>query len=270
MAENRYRVVFSGEIAEGRDETDVHRNLAALFRITDDRAALLFSGAPVILKKDIDKKTADRYRETIARAGAIVHVEEMSVAPDGAKPAQEPPSAGIFKDSTPYNILSPAPGFASLLFEPLTIPTLSPASNGLSFGRQNMATVRYENIVFTGVYLDEQKSGEYSLVLFLRGERRPYNASGTVIRYRDFPGISAETVKSGLKLFVARLLEQNHLIWTDMVTVGYLNGQSPFLPRETPLMYLTALGRALAEKGLIPPEPQVRFSRPAPPEEPEQ
>ncbi|NIR17582.1 MAG: hypothetical protein GWN86_28210, partial [Desulfobacterales bacterium] len=63
MPGRRYRVVFEGKIAEGLQVQEVKRNLASLFRISEDRIERFFSGKRLAIKKDVDYQTAVKYVE---------------------------------------------------------------------------------------------------------------------------------------------------------------------------------------------------------------
>jgi len=74
MSEERFRLVFRGELLEGHREASVRSRLAAALGLEADRAASLFSGRPVVVKRDVDRATAVRYREVCREAGAHLRV----------------------------------------------------------------------------------------------------------------------------------------------------------------------------------------------------
>ena len=86
-----YNIVFRGDIAPGESMVDVKQRVAQLFKIDDERADQLFSGRPVVLKKNLDLVQADQYRQALERAGAVVEVKEIAdaVAVD-TNPVTEP------------------------------------------------------------------------------------------------------------------------------------------------------------------------------------
>lgn len=90
---SRYEIAFSGELAPGATLEQVEINLTRLFQADAQRIALLFSGRRVVIKQGLDFASVEKYREAMARAGAIaevrampVDVEEIELAP----PPQEP------------------------------------------------------------------------------------------------------------------------------------------------------------------------------------
>ncbi len=85
MSETRYCVVYKGEIQEGRDPEQVRTDLTSLFKLSGDKAEKLFSGEPVVVKKDTDEATARKYEELFELAGARCEVEEWD--PDRVEPS---------------------------------------------------------------------------------------------------------------------------------------------------------------------------------------
>ena len=78
-----YEIVFRGDIVQGETIDVVKQRLMELFNIDAGRAEQLFSGRPVVLKKNLDLLKADQYRMRLENAGAVVQVREAA----GAEPA---------------------------------------------------------------------------------------------------------------------------------------------------------------------------------------
>jgi len=77
MAKGSYQVIFSGKILEHADINMVKSNVARVFSLPEDRIEKLFSGQRLVLKKDVDQTTAERYKTTLQRAGALCEIEEI-------------------------------------------------------------------------------------------------------------------------------------------------------------------------------------------------
>ncbi len=91
MAKGSYQVIFSGEIIEHADIDMVKSNVARVFSLPADRIEKLFSGKRLVLKKDIDQATAERYKTTLQRAGALCEIEAPSaVITEEIKPNPTP------------------------------------------------------------------------------------------------------------------------------------------------------------------------------------
>lgn len=97
-----YKLVFRGEVLEGQHPAVVRKRLAEAAAF--DQAALdkLFSGQPVVLKRQADTATAARLQVMFKKAGARLRVlpvegeEEMggTSAPARAQPATDSPRSG--------------------------------------------------------------------------------------------------------------------------------------------------------------------------------
>ena len=97
-----YEIAFQGELVAGADAQQTRQNLMRLFQADEQRIAVLFSGRRMIIKNRLDAATAERYRATLAQAGAQVEVAPMAetaepaaapAEPQEATPATTPPSA---------------------------------------------------------------------------------------------------------------------------------------------------------------------------------
>ena len=71
------QLVFFGEVLAGFRQEDVQHSLAALLKLDPARAAALFSGARVVLKRELPAAQAERYVAHLASLGARVHVEAL-------------------------------------------------------------------------------------------------------------------------------------------------------------------------------------------------
>ena len=95
----RYEISFSGELAPGAKLEQVEANLTRLFQADAQRIAVLFSGRRIVIKQDLDHASVEKYRQAMARAGAIaevrpmpVEVEEIELAPP---PSEDPAPAPL-------------------------------------------------------------------------------------------------------------------------------------------------------------------------------
>jgi hypothetical protein len=74
MAEERYNLVFRGEILEGHPIGRVQKKLRGLLKIDADEVSKLFQGRPMTLKRGVDRTTALRYKKAFEDAGARLRV----------------------------------------------------------------------------------------------------------------------------------------------------------------------------------------------------
>ena len=61
MPESLFDIVFRGDLMPGHKLPEVKARLARLFKIDAARVEPLFSGAAVVLKRNLDRATADKY-----------------------------------------------------------------------------------------------------------------------------------------------------------------------------------------------------------------
>ncbi|MEH6543525.1 MAG: hypothetical protein V7721_06240 [Porticoccaceae bacterium] len=95
----QYDVYFRGDIAPGHQMVEVRQRLQALFKLDDARAAKLFSGRPLAIRRDLDKVSAEQYRDSLLKAGALVELRssasgEVLAASSPVAPPVETPSIG--------------------------------------------------------------------------------------------------------------------------------------------------------------------------------
>lgn len=74
MDTKSYHVVFEGQITGEKDLADVKRQLAALFKMNAAQVESLFSGKPVVIKRDVDAQTAQKYAAAFKKAGAVCKI----------------------------------------------------------------------------------------------------------------------------------------------------------------------------------------------------
>jgi uncharacterized protein (TIGR00266 family) len=71
----QFNVVISGTIADGWDRNSVISSLAARFKIEVAKAAALLKGQPSVVKKGVDRATAEQLCAAITKLGATATVE---------------------------------------------------------------------------------------------------------------------------------------------------------------------------------------------------
>ena len=71
----RFRLVYTGKLAQGADGEEIIATLVDRFRLTDAKARALIRGSRRNLKHDLSLDRATRYRETLERIGLVVDIE---------------------------------------------------------------------------------------------------------------------------------------------------------------------------------------------------
>jgi len=84
-----FEILFKGECQPQQDLDKVKQNMAQLFKISAEKAEVLFNGQSMTLKRDLDKALASKYIQAINRAGAIAYAVESSAESEPPSPAPQ-------------------------------------------------------------------------------------------------------------------------------------------------------------------------------------
>lgn len=84
-SEELYNIVFKGELVRSVDLATAKKNLGQLFKMDGTKLDALFSGKSVVLKRNLNFETANKYRVAIKKAGARVDL----VAAESEKPPEK-------------------------------------------------------------------------------------------------------------------------------------------------------------------------------------
>lgn len=107
MADEKFDLVFKGQLVKSVDEAQAKVNLGRLFKIDGARLEALFTGKAVTLKKNLDFDTASKYRVAIKKAGAVVELVAVEASAPVPKAAPAPAPAAV--PATPKPAFNPAP-----------------------------------------------------------------------------------------------------------------------------------------------------------------
>jgi hypothetical protein len=72
--DDRYRLVFRGEVLDNQHPAVVKKRLTDALKLTDEQAEKLFAGTSVVVKQEADAKTAARYQGLFKQAGGRLRV----------------------------------------------------------------------------------------------------------------------------------------------------------------------------------------------------
>ncbi|WNO11308.1 hypothetical protein [Teredinibacter sp. KSP-S5-2] len=111
-----FKVIFSGEVAEGYLRKDVQVNLQKAMRASPEQIKRLFSGKSIQIKKNLSKQAAESFVRKLADLGVVakiaVEVTSTSSSKTGSAPPAKAKSSGIDRlslvakepDNTPKSI----------------------------------------------------------------------------------------------------------------------------------------------------------------------
>lgn len=80
MSDELFEVAFSGQIKEGADLEQVKAKVGAMFKADASKLAHLFSGKRMVIKKNINQATANKYQTALNNAGAVCEIKLLSEA----------------------------------------------------------------------------------------------------------------------------------------------------------------------------------------------
>lgn len=151
-----FAVIFSGQLQDGAKAAQVQANLARLFKVEEARIRPMFSGKPVVIKKDLDESTAGKYRQALLQAGAIVRIVEQT-PPSATPPAAqtEPVKTGVDDPArTPAPMAADTKGgilnatlaeAGAILVEPAAVEPLEVDTSRLQLAAVGVTLVEPEN-----------------------------------------------------------------------------------------------------------------------------
>lgn len=96
-----YRLTFRGEVLQGQHASVVKKRLAGLLNLDEAQAEKLFAGRPVVLKREVDRRTAAKFQALFKKAGARLRVRAVESA--GTTKAPEPESSSSEASPTQVN-----------------------------------------------------------------------------------------------------------------------------------------------------------------------
>jgi len=90
MSDQFFEVAFSGQISDGANPDEVKGKVGKMFNADADKLAQLFSGKRIVIKKNVDLATANKYQTALNRAGAECEVVQTGGGATAAAAAPEP------------------------------------------------------------------------------------------------------------------------------------------------------------------------------------
>lgn len=109
MAEQRYDLSYRGLLSPGADPEETRRRLGAIFKLNEAGLDRLFTGKPVIVKRDVDAQTAAQFERLFGQAGAQLTVLALDAAapPEVVVSGEEEPPQGLTIDTSLLSLAPP-------------------------------------------------------------------------------------------------------------------------------------------------------------------
>jgi hypothetical protein len=132
MPEERFDILFSGQLIQGRDPDSVRQQVGRLFKASPEQLERLFCGRPVVIKKGVDLEAASRYRLAFRQAGALVDIRPAG-AP-GTAPQTPAPQTPAPRTPAPGMTLTPANTGSLEDCAPVVVPVPLPDISAIGLG----------------------------------------------------------------------------------------------------------------------------------------
>jgi len=146
MQPETFDVIFRGDIVLGHALDQVKSRLQKLFKVDAQKIDALFTGRPVILKRNLDPATAEKYRKVLQQAGA-----QVRLAPSGATQAADKPRARPVRGLS----LAPVGGYLVAPQEHHRLTPVSVDTSGLSVrAAEGELLDAHERVVLADLDLD--------------------------------------------------------------------------------------------------------------------
>jgi uncharacterized protein YbjQ (UPF0145 family) len=83
----QYNIIFEGKVLPGKDVDSVKKALMALLKADTKGIDRLFSGRPMVIQKNVNEETGEKFRKAFERAGALCAVEPVQEVKEAPEPA---------------------------------------------------------------------------------------------------------------------------------------------------------------------------------------
>jgi len=254
MAENKYRVLITGELKEGASADEVRSRLARLFKTTTEKIDGLLKRSNVVIKKNTDLETAKKYVRAIESAGAACRIEPPASSAEAPAEAvaEENRQASTAEAEEPTESTEPRVVPIHLInkeedrFSPQTVEKIAGSSNGLNLNLPELSDIPYNQINALTAYSVAETN---SLMLFIHSQTQPLACQIENIAYPDFPIKQLAKPIASFRNFLYFLCRKNPNLFLEETTFDFLSGNQLQALDETKVEKLaTNMGR-LIESG---------------------
>ena len=262
MTENKYCVVLTGKLADGKSEGEVAARMAALFKTSPDKIGMLLKKSGTVIKKDIDFATAKKYAGAVMSTGALCVIDPpeketpVGAVADVASPAAQPDAAVVDEAhndrAEPQVVVIPLSQKPEDRFTPQESEKLSGASGGIDFNVPDAGTFSLDQIAAIAAFSESSIPEESTrLFVYVKNRPAPFVCSINRIMYEEFlPKVFPKHIAS-FRGFLHFLCKENPSIILEETTLDFLSGSQPQVLDPGKVMKLaTGLG-LLIESGDI-------------------
>lgn len=242
-AENEFSVIYTGRIADGEHIDNVKKRLSGLFKKPESVIARLLQPNGSVIKKGINKKTAEKYLRAIEKTGAVCRIE-----PQEQEQGMTPPEPQ--RRVEPRVVVIPLMKKGEETFLPLQAAGINGGDKALIVTAHKSRSFAYSEIKAIAAFEGNGDSGEgINFLFFTSSEIRPFICSIETIAYDAFPIKIFGKKTASFRGFLHFLCSRNPSVILEETTFDFLSGSSPQkLNEQTILKLSTGLGH-LIESG---------------------
>lgn len=168
MAE-QFHVVFEGRIAEHADLDMVKHNVGRAFKLPPEQVDKLFSGKRIALKKNVDQSTAEKYRATLERAGALCEVinSDPAARQSATQATPEPAAASAQAVPKSESVAEPSAESAQATPESTANESAAPAEDdsGMSMAEVGVTLIKSEPVPDANIDTSDMDMDEVGVTL---------------------------------------------------------------------------------------------------------
>jgi uncharacterized protein YbjQ (UPF0145 family) len=103
----RFNVIFKGELLPGVEPSAARKTVAQLLKVDAAKAQQLFSGQSTVLRRDVDRDTAEKIQRALKNAGAVCALAALEPAEPAALASEDVPPAAPQTGPPPGGITPP-------------------------------------------------------------------------------------------------------------------------------------------------------------------
>lgn len=240
MAENNFSVVYMGRIAEGEDIDSVKKRMCALFKKPEPIITRILKARRSIIKKGLDRKTAEKYLRVIEKTGAVCKIEpEM--------PAEKIESSEPETSTETRVVAIPLESKGEESYSPIPADEIKGAENALIITAEKPKAISYSEIKAIAAFKrNEQNGGDINFLIFTKNASQPFLCNMENIAYNDFPISSFPKKIASFRAFLHFICKENPSVILEETTFDLLSGSQPrTLDEDAVLKLSTELGKVV-------------------------
>jgi len=243
MKPNLFKVVFTGQINNTLSINIIRKNLLKLLNRNHKKVESFFNKKPFVIKKNIDQITAERYKNTLKKAGVVCIIkpedkkqETTTQASDNLKNISTKSTCKIIK----LNIRR-----IDFRLNPLSCNLITSTPEGIKLHRPEKEAAKFSEIRSVSICSKTGDTNDIHIILFIKGLIRPVSVRPVNIRFSDFCDTTAVSITDSIKQFINYLCNKNSALIMDKNTYKFISNNGGQVPKEDPNRLSTAMSAAL-------------------------